>query len=148
MDKRRYWKRTAVLKGVVMSNLKEEENIINLLVLSVVHDLKTLLMAIRSSLNCTKDVFPLLLESYKLAVSNDLISNEFDISFLEKIYASIDNSIKETKLTNYYIDRLRDTLTTNFFHVNKQDRILLYDIINKSISFCELRHKNCRENLY
>jgi len=110
-----------------------------------VHDMKTPLVAIKSSLNCTKDIFGELIQTYEIATEAGLVEKKLDLTFLKKISNSFSRSINETLVSNYYLNKLYDSLLTERISVNKMDTVVLSEVISEAIRFHGMRFENCHD---
>jgi len=122
-----------------MFNLFKKKNAKEFVLSDISHELRTPLVAIRSSLNCTKEILPKLIEAYEAALSNGLVEKSLEYKFLEKVYLSVENAINETVFANYYLDKMRDTLMSSISTIAKIDRISMYDVIWMAVNFHESR---------
>jgi len=122
-----------------MFNLFKKKSAKEFVLSDISHELRTPLVAIRSSLNCTKEILPKLIEAYEVASSNNLIEKSLEYKFLEKVYLSVENAINETIFANYYLDKMRDTLKSDISTIAKVDPVSIYDVIWMAVNFHELR---------
>ena len=125
-------------------HLENNQMLLESIASNIVHELKTPLVAIKSSISCAREVFPKLIEVYEDAYSDISIDEKIEFSYLQKIFKSLNNSMSEIVISNYFLNKLHDILKGENFNLNESALVSLGDVIGGAIDFHALRIENCR----
>lgn len=127
-----------------MINRKNGEEQLREAILDIIHDLVTPLVAIKSGLNCTNDVYQKLVDVY-LAPS---LVKDLSESTLEKTGMLIKNALSEIVVVNYYVNKLRDLLKIDTRQTNKNSEMNLYHSLSNLIKHHVLINDHHREKIF